>query len=348
MADTGDGARGRINLVTGGSGFLGSHLVRELRHRGELVRVLDRIEPPQAGAHEFVAGSVAETSEVEQAVHGATRVFHLAALADLWIPDKTDYLRINHEGTRNVLAAAAAAGVETVVHCSTEAVLTRCSDRDGTVDQDARPSLEAMPGPYCRAKLLAEREAFAAAEAGQRVVVVSPTAPIGPGDHNLTPPTRMLLGFLNGDYPAYLETSLNLVDARDVARGFLAAADRGAAGRRYVLAGTNIALSRLLAELETLTRLPMPRRRVPYWLAHAFALVEESLADRITRRPPGAPLTGVRLAGDRARFDNRRAREELGIEFRPLAVSLQDAVADLQGRGLLRRTPGRRPAGDSP
>jgi len=344
MASTGEGRRGRVNLVTGGSGFLGGHLVRALRGLGEHVRVLDRVEPPpDTGADEFVPGSVTDADAVARASRGAARVFHLAALADLWIRDKDDYLRVNHEGTRHVLEAAAATGVETVLHCSTEAVLTRCTGEDEIVDEGARPSIDAMPGPYCRAKLLAEREAFAAAADGRRVLVVSPTAPIGPGDRNLTPPTRMLLGFLNGDYPAYLETSLNLVDARDVARGFLRAAEHGVAGRRYVLAGRDIELSRLLVELEGLTGLPMVRRRVPYRLAHAFALVEEWLADHVTRRPPDAPLTGVRLAGDRARFDARRAREELGFVSRPLADSLRDAIEDLRARGLLRRSPRRPP-----
>lgn len=336
-------AGARMNLVTGGAGFIGGHLVDLLQRQGEAVRVLDRVapEPPATVPAEFIEGSVTDAGTVAQAMAGVARVFHLAALADLWIPDKGEYLRVNHEGTRNVLRAAAEAGVETVVHCSTEAVLAGCTGPDRIVDEDARPRPRDMPGPYPLSKLLAEQEAFAAAAAGRRVLVVSPTVPIGPGDRHLTPPARMLLGFLNGDYPAYLETTLNLVDVRDVALGHLRAAEQGVAGRRYVLAGTDRRLSQLLAEVEALTGLTMPRRRIPYWLAWTAGMLGEWLADHVTRRPPAAPLTGVRLARNPVHFDNRRARLELGVEFRPLAASLRDSILDFRNRGLLQRSPSR-------
>lgn len=331
---------GRMNLITGGAGFIGGHIVDVLRRQGERVRVLDRTAPdPTTAPNEFMQGSVTDSAAVVKAVKGVSRVFHLAALADLWIEDKADYLRVNYEGTRNVLRACAEAGVETVVHCSTEAILTACTGAERIVNEDALPAPGDMPGPYPRTKLLAEQEAFAAAAAGHRVVVVSPTVPIGPGDRHLTPPTRMMLGFLNGDFPAYLETTLNLVDVRDVAVGHLRAAERGVRGRRYVLGGTNRELSQLLAELEALTGLAIPRRRVPYWVVRIAGLTGEWLADHVTKRPPVAPLTGIRLARNRAYFDNRRARLELGVEFRPLATSLRDSVRDYRERGLLRRMP---------
>lgn len=331
----------RIDLVTGGAGFIGGHVVEQLRARGRHVRILDPVAPSDAvGGDEFIEGSVTDPNAVARAMAGVDRVFHLAAIAQLWIPDESEFFHVNHEGTRNVLEAAARAGVATVVHCSTEAVLAPSVDRAGTTaDEDARPALSDMPGPYPRAKLLAEREAFAAAARGQHVVVVSPTVPLGPGDRHLTPPARMLLGFLNGDYPAFLETMLNLVDVRDVAAGHILAAERGRSGRRYVLGGTNLRLSTLLRELEAATGLAMTRRRIPYWLAHVAGQVGEFLADHVTHRAPTAPLTGVRLARSGALFDGRRAREELGVAFRPLADTLNAAIMDFRGRGLLRRQP---------
>lgn len=328
----------RTVLVTGGSGFLGAHLVAALHARGDRVRVLDREPPPEAAApDEWIAGSIDDRAPVERAVRDTEQVYHLAALAQLWVPDKGAYERINHDGTRTLLAAAEHAGVSTVVHCATAAVLTHPRADGVTADDDARPEPRHMPGPYCRAKLLGERAAFAAARSGRRVIVVNPTVPIGPGDRRLSPPARMLLGFLNGEHPAYLETLLNLVDARDVAAAMVRAAEHGRPGRRYVLGGTNIALSALLAELETRTGQRMPRRRVPYWLAWTAAALGELAADRVTGRAPTAPLTGVRLARAGVRYDNARARNELGARFRPLGESLDDAIADFRARGLLYR-----------
>jgi len=266
---------------------------------------------------------------------GVDRVFHLAALSNLWERDKTAFDRVIHGGTRTVLAAAADAAVDTVVHCSTEAVLKPGQPAGVTVGEDVEPRLADMPGPYCRAKLRAEALAFAAAREGRNVVVVNPTVPLGPGDRHLTPPARMLLGFLNGQHPAYLGTTLNLVDVRDVAEGHVRAADHGRPGRRYVLGGADVPMGELLALLGRLSGRPMPRHRVPYWVAWLAGAAGELIADHITGRPPAAPLTGVRLAGMDVAFSNRRAREELGVDFRPLAETVADALADFRARGLI-------------
>ncbi|GGY01635.1 dihydroflavonol-4-reductase [Litchfieldella qijiaojingensis] len=324
------------SLVTGGSGFIGGHLVALLRQQGDSVRILD-LEPPLAPLDgvEFIQCSVTDAARVAAAMAGVERVFHLAALSGLWARAKSDFMRVNCEGTRTLFAAAAQAGVDTVVYCSTEAILKPGNPPGAIVDEDIEPRLEAMPGPYCRAKLLGEREAFAAASRGQCVVVVNPTVPLGPGDRYLTPPARMLLGFLNGTYPAYLDTTLNLVDVRDVAAGHIRAAERGVSGRRYVLGGADVPMATLLTTLQRLSGCPMPRRRVPYWLALAMGAMGEFIADHMTHRPPTAPLAGVRLAGMPVRFDSTRARTELGMDFRPLEHSVADAIADFRARGLL-------------
>src|SRR6185369_9846487 len=160
------------------------------------------------------------------------------------------------------------------------------------IDETARQTLPDMPGPYCRSKFRAEEAAHAAAAGGMPVVIVNPTMPLGPGDATFTPPTKMILGFLNGTTPAFLGCEFNLVDARDAALGHILAAERGRIGQRYILGAENIELSQLLEELTLLTGLAMPRFRVPYGLAFVAALVSEALAN-ITKRPPTAPLTGV-------------------------------------------------------
>lgn len=329
------------NLVTGGAGFLGTHLVRLLLEAGEAVRVLD-LQAPSAPlpAVDYLQGSITDAGRVRAAVAGCDRVFHLAAHAGLWARDKRDFERINLTGTLNVLGAAREQGVETVVHTSTESILIaagrgRAPQR---VDEDTEPPATAMAGPYCRGKRLAEQAALQAwREHGQRVIVCNPTVPIGPGDHWLTPPARMLLGFLNRRYPAYLPTTLNLVDARDAALGHWLAATRGEPGRRYILGAHDIALRDLLALLQRISGVPMPERTVPYPLAWTVAAVSEFIADHITHRPPAAPLTGVRLAGIPVHFDNRRTRHALDWHPRPLEQTLEDALADYRERGLLER-----------
>ena len=342
---------GKACLVTGGLGFIGQHLVHLLLGQGYTVRILDLAQPERRlPGVDYVTGSITDRPTVYQAMQEMDYVFHLAANAGLWSPRKQDFVTINQAGTRNVMEEARAANVEKVVHCSTESILksVRRSSSIGTpsasrssahalTDESVELTLEDMAGAYCRGKFVAEQEAFAAAERGLPVVIVNPTVPIGPGDRRITPPTRMMLGFLNGTYPAYLNSTLNLIDARDVALGHLLAAEKGQVGQRYILGHVNLELGLLLRHLETLTGLPMPKRQVPYWLAYSVSVIQELIADSITKKPPAAPLTGVKLARSPMQFDNTRAKRELGLTFRPLEESLSDALTDYQKRGLLTR-----------
>ncbi|MGB3615732.1 MAG: NAD-dependent epimerase/dehydratase family protein, partial [Elainellaceae cyanobacterium] len=207
----------------------------------------------------------------------------------------------------------------------------------GKTDETVSLTLEDMAGAYCRGKFVAEQEAFAAAKKGLPVVIVNPTVPIGPGDRRITPPTRMMLGFLNGKYPAYLNSTLNLIDARDVALGHVLAAEKGVPGERYILGNANLTLGELLRRLEALTRLSMPKQQIPYWLAFGVSAMQEFIADTFTKSPPSAPLTGVKLARSPMTFDNTKAQQQLGLTFRPLQDSLNDAIADYRQRGLLAR-----------
>jgi dihydroflavonol-4-reductase len=333
---------GGKTLVTGGAGFIGTHLVEQLLGRGDEVRVLDLVPPPWPRTEsEFVSGSVTDPEAVRRAMHGVSRVFHLAGKAGLWAADRTDHYGVNRDGTRNVLEAAEEAGVARLVHCSSEVTLKSRygPERDAPIDEAVQPGEEAMCGDYCRAKWQAEQEALAAARRGLPVVVVNPAAPVGPGDRNLTPPSRMLLGYLNGRYPAYLDSALNLVDVRDVALGHIRADEVGRTGERYLLGNANLRLDELLRLLNELTGLPMPRRRIPYRLAYLASVIQELWADHVSGRPPSAPLSGLRLARTSLFLDNRKAREELGLAFRPLRDSLTDAIQWFECQGLLERRP---------
>lgn len=330
-----------LNLVTGGCGFIGRHLVEQLAACGERVRVLDlRPLNPASPGVEHVVGSITDPAMAARAVEGCERVFHLAANPNLWDRDPGSFDRINHQGTRRMLEAAQKAGVRRFLYTSTESILKsyRAPKRSkrALIDESVQLTLDDMPGPYCRSKFLAEEAAREAASGGLPVVIVNPTMPVGPGDHLLTPPSRMILGFLNGETPAYLDCEFNIVDARDVAAGQILAAEKGRVGERYILGNINLGLGELLDKLHRMTGLSMPRMRVPYALALASAVVSEGMA-AVTRRPPMAPLTGVRLARTSMAFDSSKARSELGWSCRPLEQSLRDAIDWMSGRGLLRR-----------
>ncbi|MGF1515826.1 MAG: NAD-dependent epimerase/dehydratase family protein [Elainellaceae cyanobacterium] len=326
-------------LVTGGLGFIGHHLVTLLQQRGHSVRILDLATPQTRHPDiDYVTGSITDVDVVRRVTQGMQQVYHLAANAGLWSPKKSEFITVNQTGTRNVMEAAIAANVERVVHCSTESILKSVrKPSQGKTDESVSLTLDDMAGAYCRGKFVAEQEAFAAAARGLPVVIVNPTVPIGPGDRRITPPTRMMLGFLNGSYPAYLNSTLNLIDARDVALGHLLAAERGTPGERYILGNANLTLGELLSHLEALTGLPMPKRQIPYWLAFGVSAAQEFIADTITKSPPSAPLTGVRLARSPMVFDNAKAQQQLGLTFRPLQASLKDAIEDYRRRGLLTR-----------
>jgi dihydroflavonol-4-reductase len=328
-------------LVTGGCGFIGRHLTTLLAQRGYGVRVLDLQDWPGAPAGvEIRKGSILDPVAIASAVEGVQLVFHLAANPNLWAPDPRTFHQVNYEGTCRVLEAAAKAGVERIVYTSTESILKNIHARNGEasalIDESVELAIGDVWGAYCRSKYLAEREALGAAKSGLPVVIVNPTMPVGPGDGLITPPTRMLIGFLNGATPAYLDCEFNLVDARDAANGHLLAAERGRVGERYILGGENLALGHVLDLLREMTGLPIARTRVPYALAYVAGWISEGLS-RLTKHPPIAPLTGVVLARSSMAFDSRKARRELGWHTRPLRQSLLDAVMDLNSRGLLRR-----------
>jgi len=327
----------RRSLVTGGGGFIGSHLVRQLLEQGETVRVLELPDVALPSNVEVVRGSVCDADVVRSALNGVQRLYHLAGNPNLWAKDKSDFRRVNYEGTCTVFSEAAKKNLEVIVYTSTESILTGSVYSEKLVDSAVQRIIEDMPGPYCQSKFLAEQAAFAAAKTGLPVVVVAPTLPIGPGDNMITPPTRMILDFLNHKTPAYLNCGFNLIDVRDIAQGHILAAESGRPGERYILGHENISLSELLRLIEEITGLAMPKLRVPYWLALAAGVVSELMADYVSHRPPRAPLTGVRLARYPMYFDSAKAVKQLSLPQSSIRQALIDEIEWLHSKGLITR-----------
>jgi dihydroflavonol-4-reductase len=326
-----------LTVVTGGAGFIGSHLVEQLAARGDRLRVIER--PGAAVSHlpaavEVVFADIRDATAVARALDGARHVYHLAANPNLWVRNRSEFDAVNHQGTRHVLDAALAAGAERILHCSTESILT-CARQVGPIAEDAVVTEADAVGPYCLSKLRAEQAAMTRAAAGKPVWIANPTMPVGPGDRGLSPPTRLIRDFCRGDLPARIDCTLNLIDVRDVAEGLVRTLERGQPGRRYLLGGANLTLTSLLQELSRLTGIRVPRFSVPYGLALATAHVSEAWADLVSGRPPRASVTGVRLTRRTMHFDASRSLQELGLVPRPVRESLADAVTWLRQAGQI-------------
>ena len=329
-------------LVTGGTGFVGANLVRALLEGGHQVRVLARPGRDRKAlvgcATEVVTGDLLDPESVHRSVRGCRIVFHVAADYRLWVPDPTGLYRTNVDGTRNVLEAALRAKVERVVYTSTVGALG--IPKDGSPGTEATPvTLDEMVGPYKRSKFLAERVAEEFSARGLPVVIVNPSAPVGPWDVKPTPTGRMIVDFLRGRMFATLDTGLNLVHVADVARGHILAAEKGRAGERYILGGRNCSLGEIFDMLARITGLPAPRLRVPYALAWLGALASEGVA-RLTERPPRASLTAVRMAKKRMYFSAEKAVRELGLPQTPAEQALRDAAEWFVAHGYAPAPPG--------
>jgi dihydroflavonol-4-reductase len=315
-------------LVTGASGFIGSALTRALVAGGEQVVAL--IEP---GADprsldgldaERVIGDVRDPDCVRRAVAGCASVFHVAALYRFWARNPKDFYAINVGGTRNVLDAAREAGVGRVIYTST--VGTLGLDHDRPAREVDYPDVNHLFGSYKRSKYVAEHEVLRAAAEGLPVTLVLPTTPLGPADRAPTPTGRIVVDFLSGRMPGYVDTVLNVVHVDDVARGHILARDRGAIGRSYIVGGENLTLRQLLAELATRTGLPAPRLHVPHAASLAAAWLSDTIEGRLLRRPPRVPLEAARMSTTRMAFDDARARTELGYAPRPAAEAIEDSA----------------------
>lgn len=318
-------------LVTGAAGFIGSSVTRQLCDRG--VHVVAMVEPG-GGTHnldgvevEAVTADLRDADSVRKAVQGSRAVFHVAALYRFWAPDPAVFYEINVLGTKHVLDAVQSSGCERVVYTSTVGTLGLhgASARD-PVDEASHAHIDHLFGAYKRSKYVAEHEVLRAAAEGAPVVLVQPTTPVGPRDRGPTPTGKTVLEFLNGRIPGYVDTTLNIVDVEDVARGHVLAAESGRVGRSYILGGENLSLRDVLATLGEVTGLPAPTRRFPSGLALAAAHLSDLVEGRILGREPSVPLEGARMSTTHMSFDDRRARSELGYTSRPARQALERAA----------------------
>ena len=323
-------------FVTGGSGFIGGAVVRQLLSAGHEVRALVR---PGANTRQLdglsaerIAGDLSQDNSLRMGMTGCEWVFHVAALYSYWGHRWDDFRQTNVEGTRKVLEAARLAGVERVVYTSSIAVLGL--HRDHTPATEDTPStLADRIGPYQRSKFLAEEVAREAAAQGLPVVIVNPTSPVGVGDHKPTPTGQIVLDYLRGRMFAYTDTGLNIVDVDDVAAGHLAAAERGRVGERYILGGENLTLKQVLDLLSQITGGASPRLRIPHAVALAWSFVDVALARLDPHRMPAATPEKVRLSRRYEFFDSSKAIRELGLPQTPVREGLTRAVEWYRAQG---------------
>ncbi|MBI3333371.1 MAG: NAD-dependent epimerase/dehydratase family protein [Candidatus Omnitrophica bacterium] len=327
-----------LTLVTGGTGFVGSHLVRKLLHRGFKVRAFARpgsvLKNLEGLELDMASGDITDPESVRAAMTGCAFVYHAAADYRLWAPDPAVLYRANVGGTRNVLEAAGAAGVRRIVYTSTVGALG-ISKNGHPAGEESPVTLGDMIGHYKRSKFLAEAEASAAARRGLPVVIVNPSTPVGSMDIKPTPTGQMIVDFLNGRIPAYLDTGLNLVDVEDVAEGHLLAMEKGRVGERYILGHRNLTLKEILEILGRVSGRKAPTVRLPRSAAMALAAVSTGLSF-ITRRPPRVPWEGVRMAGKKMFYDSSKAVRELGFHQGPVEDALEKAVVWFRANGYVK------------
>lgn len=314
-------------FVTGGTGFIGANLVRLLVQEGYTVRALVRptscLDNLRGLDVELVIGDLNDLDLWRQMV-SCQFLFHVAAHYSLWQADREALYHHNVLGTRNVLAAARQAGIERTVYTSSVAAIG-VGALGMTVDETYQSPLHQLVGHYKKSKFLAEQEAMRAAQAGQDVVVVNPSSPIGPWDIKPTPTGDIILRFLRRQMPFYLDTGLNFIDVCDVVRGHLLALERGRTGDRYILGHQNLTLKQLLDQLAHLTGLSAPQRAVPAWLPLSAAWIDERILAPLGK-PPSVPLDGVRMAKQPMYYDSSKAIRELSLPQTPLPAALKDAV----------------------
>ena len=321
----------RRALVTGASGFLGWHVARVLIERGYRVRGLAR-RPGSIGDPEIeeAAGDLRDAASLERAAEGCELVFHVAADYRLWTREPEEMYRSNVDGTRNLLSAAQSCGVDRIVYTSTVGCIGFVENSLG--DETTPVRLEDMTGSYKRSKFLAEGVAMEFAGRGLPVVIVNPTAPVGSHDVKPTPTGQTILDFMRGRMPAYVDTGLNVVDARETAEGHWLACEKGKAGERYILGSENLTLREIFGKLSAITGRPAPGTRIPWVVALAAGAAMTGWAN-VTGKPPRAPLDAVRMARKKMFVSTEKARRELGFNPSPAEKGLRNAVEWFDANG---------------
>jgi dihydroflavonol-4-reductase len=316
-------------FITGATGFVGSHVARRYAIEGARLRLLtrktSRLEGLEGLDAEVVTGDLRQPEDLRSALTGCDALVHVAADYRLWVRDPKEMYAANVDGTRELLRLARETGVERVVYTSSVATMGFKSD-GSVVNEDTPVSLEDMIGHYKRSKFLGEQEAIKAAAAGQHVMILNPTTPIGPGDAKPTPTGRIIVDFLNRKFPAYVDTGLNLVDVDEVARMHVVALDRGTPGRRYILGGENLTLKQILDRMSAITGLPSPTKKVPHAVAMGYAFFDEMITGRLLKREPRATVEAVRMGKKMMFASSSKAEQDLGFHVLPIYQALRSAI----------------------
>jgi dihydroflavonol-4-reductase len=316
-------------FLTGGTGFVGANLARLLVERGYTVRCLARKGCDTRNLDglpvELVEGGLLDRPALDAGCRGAKYVFHLAADYRIWAPEPSAMYKANVEGTVAVIEAGVKAGVHRIVACSSVAAVKPPHGLTPAGETSQYASVDEVVSAYKKSKYLGELEALRLARAGAPVVVVNPAAPIGPWDIKPTPTGKIVVDFLNGRIPSYIDTGLNVVHVADVALGHLLAAEKGRVGERYILGGENMTLKQLLDALSLVTGVPGPRFKTPYAVAYAFGALDTARA-RLFGGTPLAPLEAVKMARHYMWFSSAKAQKELGYSFRPAELALAEAA----------------------
>ena len=327
---------GEKTLVTGAAGFLGSHVTRQLVARGADVRVLLRPSSNNRAIAdlplEYFTGDLRDAASLERALAGVQRVFHVAADYRLWAKRSQDIYDSNVGGTKNLLEAAKRAGVGQFIYTST--VATIAVDRSEQPNESTDAKLAEMIGHYKRSKWLAEKEVLDAARNGFPAIVAMPTTPVGPWDWKPTPTGKIILDFLNGKMPGYVETGLNFVGVEECAAGHILVAERGMVGERYLLGSQNLTLKAVLDTLAEITGLPAPTLKIPHRLALGVAYAETAFS-RLIGREPQIPVEGVKIAQHMMFVDCARAPRELGFQPGPATAAFERAVRWYEANGYI-------------
>jgi dihydroflavonol-4-reductase len=325
-------------FVTGATGFVGSHVARELASRSAALRLLTRRTSNLTNLEglnaETVVGDLLEPESLRTAIRGCGAVMHVAADYRLWVRDPETMYRVNVEGTRALLRIAREEGVPRCVY--TSSVATMGFHTDGTIVDETTPvTLAAMVGHYKRSKFMAEQVAIEAARAGQSVLILNPTTPIGPNDLKPTPTGRIIVDFLNKKFPAYMDTGLNLVDVVEVARTHADVLNPalGRPGERYILGGENLTLKQILDKMSAITGLPSPTAKVPHSVAMAFAFFDENFTGRIMGNEPRATVEAVRMGKKKMFASSAKAERELGFRTVPVYEALRSAIDWFRAHG---------------
>ena len=316
-------------FITGATGFLGTHVARVLAEQGAGLRLL--VRPTSnlknlEGLHaETAMGDLRDAASLEKAMSGCEVVFHVAADYRLWVQDPAEMYRSNVEGTRAILEAARKNGVRCVVYTSSVATIG-FTGNGHPADEDSPVALADMIGHYKRSKFMAEQVALEAGRAGMRVVTVNPTTPVGEQDIKPTPTGRIVVDFLKGKFPAYVETGLNLVDVQECALGHVEALEKGKSGERYILGGENLTLKQILDKLGAISGVPSPKVKLPYFVAYAAGLVDQTVSGRLLHREPRATVETVRMGRKKMWASSGKAERELGWKILPADNALRRAV----------------------